>query len=466
MMLKIYNSLEKEKIPFIPREAGKVKLYVCGMTVYDYCHLGHARVLVCFDAITRYLRSKGWEVIYVRNITDIDDKIIQRANENNETIESLTERFIAAMQEDCAALGVLPPTEEPKATNHIKEIINIIIQLEKNGLAYHADNGDVYFEVEKFEGYGSRLAQKTLDDLRAGERVDLNLSKRSPLDFVLWKKAKEDEPAWDSPWGKGRPGWHIECSAMSTHCLGNDFDIHGGGLDLKFPHHENEIAQSIGAHGGDFVNSWIHVGFVQVDKEKMSKSLGNFFTIREVMKTVDPETIRYFMLSSHYRSPLNYTEEHLENAHKSLERLYASLRDMPTDTWHDTDYDQEAIKSFNEAMDDDFNTPEALAVLFDLAREINRLKTESPDVVKILANTLKHLGEVLGLLKQEPEVFLHNQIDGNEAEFNEIEVLVAARDEARRNKDWATADKLRQELTSKGVSLEDAAEGTKWRVER
>lgn len=465
-MLKIYNSLQKEKLPFNPIEPGKVKIYVCGMTVYDYCHLGHARVLVCFDAITRYLRSKGLDVTYVRNITDIDDRIIQRANQNGESFDALTERFIKAMHEDCEALGVLPPNQEPCATAHIDEIIDIVQKLEANGLAYHADNGDVYFEVDKFKGYGTRLAGKTLDDLRVGERVEVNTAKRSPLDFVLWKKAKADEPAWDSPWGQGRPGWHIECSAMSTHCLGHDFDIHGGGLDLKFPHHENEIAQSVGAHGGEFVNTWIHVGFVQVDKEKMSKSLGNFFTIRDVMKTVNPETIRFFMLSSHYRSPLNYTEDHLHNAHKSLERLYSSLRDLPTDTWHDSDHDEEAIKRFNEAMDDDFNTPEALAVLFDLARETNRLKTDSPDVAKILANTLKHLGSIIGLLEQEPDTFLHAQVEGDEDEKKEIELLVAARDEARRNKDWATADKLREELTSKGVSLEDATEGTKWRFER
>ncbi|MEO8411107.1 MAG: cysteine--tRNA ligase, partial [Propionivibrio sp.] len=366
-MLKIYNTLVKEKQEFVPLEPGKVRMYVCGMTVYDYCHLGHARMLVVFDMVQRWLRASGLDVTYVRNITDIDDKIIKRAAENQETIGELTNRFIAYMDEDAAALGVEKPDFEPRATNYVPQMLAMIAQLEGEGLAYQASDGDVNFAVRKFPAYG-KLSGKSLDDLRAGERVDIDKAKHDPLDFVLWKRAKDGEPAWDSSWGKGRPGWHIECSAMSSDLLGKQFDIHGGGQDLQFPHHENEIAQSEGAHHCRFVNYWMHNGFVRVDDEKMSKSLGNFFTIRAVLKKYDAEVVRFFILRAHYRSPLNYSDVHLDDARQALARLYTALKAVPAET-HPVDWNEAHALRFRQAMNDDFNTPEACAVLFDLATE-------------------------------------------------------------------------------------------------
>ena len=419
-MLKIYNTLTGIKEPVQPIEPGRVRIYVCGMTVYDYCHLGHARVMVVFDMVTRYLRARGFDVTYVRNITDIDDKIIARAAENGETIQSLTRRFIEAMNEDAEALGVLRPDEEPRATEHIDDIIAMIRKLLDNGYAYVADNGDVFYDVSRFVDYG-RLSGKKVDELRAGARVEVSEAKDDPLDFVLWKAAKEGEPSWDSPWGAGRPGWHIECSAMSTSCLGNHFDIHGGGQDLQFPHHENEIAQSTGATGEPFVNLWMHNGFVRVDEEKMSKSLGNFFTVREILKQYAPEVVRFFILSSHYRSPLNYSAEHINAARSSLARLYTALRDVDAETGEP---EQAYADRFFEVMDDDFNTPEAVSVLHDIAHEINRLQGGEPERARCLAATLRHLGGILGLLHDPAEVFL--KAGGGEAGLpaEEIEDLI------------------------------------------
>ncbi|MFZ2313850.1 MAG: cysteine--tRNA ligase, partial [Methylobacter sp.] len=402
-MLKIYNTLTRKKEEFQPLEAGKVGMYVCGMTVYDYCHIGHARVMVVFDTVARYLRHSGYALTYVRNITDIDDKIIQRANENGEEFGNLTERFIEAMHEDERALGVLPPDIEPRATQSIPDIIAMIEALIGKGLAYVGSNGDVFYSVDKFKNYG-QLSGKNLDDLQAGERVDVDLAKRNPMDFVLWKMAKANEPAWESPWGLGRPGWHIECSAMSTCCLGNHFDIHGGGMDLQFPHHENEIAQSEGATGEKYVNLWMHNGFVRINEEKMSKSLGNFFTVREVLQRYRPEIIRFFILSSHYRSPLNYSDEQLNDAGAALTRFYTALRGMRTVA---DAVAEEAYKTrFEQAMDDDFNTPVALSVLFDLARELNKVKEADQEKAEVLAATLKYLGGLLGILQDDPEAFL------------------------------------------------------------
>ncbi|MGB0127988.1 MAG: cysteine--tRNA ligase, partial [Rhodocyclaceae bacterium] len=399
-MLKIHNTLTREKQPFVPIEPGRVRMYVCGMTVYDYCHLGHARVLVVFDMVARWLRASGYEVTYVRNVTDIDDKIIKRARENGESIRGLTSRFIGYMNEDAAALGVLPPDHEPRATEHVESMLRLIRQLEQKNVAYVAGDGDVCFAVRKFPGYG-KLSGKSIEDLRAGERVDIGASKNDPLDFVLWKQAKADEPdeaKWESPWGKGRPGWHIECSAMSSEILGPHFDIHGGGQDLQFPHHENEIAQSEGAHGGTFVNYWMHNGFVRVDDEKMSKSLGNFFTIREVLKKYDPEVVRFFILRAHYRSPLNYSDVHLDDARQALTRLYTALKNVPP-VVVDVDWTHPLAAAFKAAMDDDFNTPEAIAVLFDLAARANR------DHDTLAAGWLKTLGGTLGLLQRMPGSF-------------------------------------------------------------
>ncbi|MGZ5076394.1 MAG: cysteine--tRNA ligase, partial [Methylobacter sp.] len=394
-MLKIYNTLTRKKELFQPRVAGKVGMYVCGMTVYDFCHIGHARVMVVFDTVARYFRYQGYELTYVRNITDIDDKIIQRALENGEEFGQLTERFIDAMHEDERALAVLPPDIEPRATQSIGDIIAMIKTLVDKDIAYVGTNGDVFYAVNKFKDYG-RLSGKNLDDLQAGERVDVDLAKRNPMDFVLWKMAKANEPAWESPWGLGRPGWHIECSAMSTCCLGNHFDIHGGGMDLQFPHHENEIAQSEGATGEKFVNVWMHNGFVRVDDEKMSKSLGNFFTVREVLKKYSPEVIRFFILLSHYRSPLNYSDEQLNDAKTALTRLYTALRGVETVAGATV---EESYKNrFDQAMDDDFNTPVALSVLFDLARELNTAKKENNTERTVqLASSLKLLGGLLGI---------------------------------------------------------------------
>ena len=460
-MLKLFNTETRRKEEFVPIEPGKVRMYVCGMTVYDLCHLGHARVLVVFDVIVRHLRSLGYEVTYVRNITDIDDKIIRRAQENGETIQALTERFIAAMHEDADALGVLRPDFEPRATESMDDILSMIGALMEKGYAYQGDNGDIYYSVSHFAPYG-RLSGKKLEDLRAGARVDVDEDKRDSLDFVLWKSAKPGEPSWPSPWGEGRPGWHIECSAMSTECLGAHFDIHGGGMDLQFPHHENEIAQSEAATGEHFVNYWIHNGFVQVDEEKMSKSLGNFFTVREILNVYQPEEVRYFILASHYRSPLNYSDDNLDKARGALQRLYTALRD--------TDSDPRAepfagyIERFDAAMNDDFNTPEALAVLFELARAINRSRDAQDDRLDGLVATLRLLAGRLGLLQSDPEVYLRGEtVQGETTDDALIDDLVARRQAARERRDWAEADRLREQLTEMGIELEDAADGTRWR---
>ena len=429
-------------------------MYVCGMTVYDLCHLGHARVFVVFDMVTRWLRTSGLQVEYVRNITDIDDKIIRRAEENGETPETLTERYITAMHEDERALGVLPPDHEPRATQYVTQMLDMIAQLERTGLAYAAPNGDVYYRVRAFAGYG-KLSGKSLDELRAGERVEVDKSKHDPLDFVLWKAAKPGEPAWDSPWGKGRPGWHIECSAMSAELLGEHFDIHGGGQDLQFPHHENEIAQSEGVHGCTFVNYWMHNGFVRVDNEKMSKSLGNFFTIREILKKFDPEVVRFFILRAHYRSPLNYSDAHLDDARASLTRLYLALRGFNAGETGVNWGTPQAIR-FKAAMDDDFNTPEAIAVLFDLAGEVNRGNVAA-------AQPLRGLAATLGLLQYDAEVFLKAGGTALGLSEEEVEVLIAARERARKSKDFAESDRIREVLTTAGVVLEDGAGGTSWR---
>jgi cysteinyl-tRNA synthetase len=456
-MLQLYNSLTRQKQAFVPIEAGAVRMYVCGMTVYDYCHIGHARVMVVFDVIVRWLRASGHAVQYVRNITDIDDKIIRRAHENGETIQALTERFIRFMDEDAAALGVQKPDAEPRATQHVPDMLRIIGQLMQRGLAYRAANGDVYYSVRGFPGYG-RLSGKSLEDLRAGERVEVDPNKQDPLDFVLWKAAKPGEPAWESPWGPGRPGWHIECSAMSEHFLGERFDIHGGGQDLLFPHHENEIAQSEGAHGHPFVNYWLHNGFVRVDNEKMSKSLGNFFTVREVLAKFDPEVVRFFIVRAHYRSPLNYSDQHLEDARASLTRLYTALRDTPPAAHVQIDWSQGHAARFKAAMDDDFNTAEACAVLFDLASEVNRSRSAHD------AALLKNLAGLLGLLQREPSAFLQaGTPDGGELAAEEIQALIDQRTAARKARNFAEADRIRNELEAKSVLLEDGAGGTIWR---
>lgn len=459
-MLKIYNSLTNKKEVFEPIEAGKVRMYVCGMTVYDYCHIGHARVLVVFDVVYRFLKHLGYDVTYIRNITDIDDKIIQRANENKEDFHALTERFIDAMHQDTDALGVLRPDSEPKATDNIPAILDMIETLVDKGYAYAADNGDVYFAVEKFNQYG-KLSGKKIADLRAGERVEVDTAKRDPLDFVLWKKAKADEPAWNSAYGNGRPGWHIECSAMSTQMLGNHFDIHGGGQDLQFPHHENEIAQSECCTGEPFVNYWMHNGFVRVNEEKMSKSLGNFFTLRDVLKEYRAEEIRYFILNSHYRSPLNYSDEQLDLARSGLTRLYTALLDVTVADRvpPDTDYQQR----FEAAMQDDFNTADAMAVLFDLTRELNKARAEESEKVAELAALLKYLANLIGLLESEAADFLKSSVNDDGLTDQDIETRIADRQQAKSNKDWAQADKIRDELTAAGIVLEDGAEGTRWR---
>ncbi|MDT8426536.1 MAG: cysteine--tRNA ligase [Methyloprofundus sp.] len=462
-MLKIYNTLSREKEVFTPRVEGKVGMYVCGMTVYDYCHIGHARVMVVFDIVARYLRYSGYDLTYVRNVTDIDDKIIQRANENKEEIGVLTERFIDAMHEDERELAVLPPDIEPRATKSMDDIILMITALFEKGLAYIGSNGDVFYAVDKFANYGA-LSGKKLDELQAGERVDVNLAKKNPFDFVLWKKAKVDEPYWNSPWGRGRPGWHIECSAMATCCLGHHFDIHGGGMDLQFPHHENEIAQSEGATGEKFVNVWMHNGFVRINEEKMSKSLGNFFTVREVLKQYRAEIVRFFVLSSHYRSPLNYSDEQLDDAGAAVTRLYTALRGVAVaPNARATDY----TVRFKQAMDDDFNTAVAVAVLFDMARELNKIKNNDADLAAQLANELKELASVLGILQGDPEEFLKAADGAQDSGLTEqdIEAFIAQRVAAKQNKDWALADKIRDDLKQQGVVLEDVATGTSWRRE-
>ncbi len=457
-MLSIYNSLTREKETFVPIEPGKVRMYVCGMTVYDLCHLGHARVMVVFDLVARWLRASGFEVTYVRNITDIDDKIIKRALENGESIRALTDRFIAAMHEDADALGVQRPDHEPRATEHVAGMLAMIETLQANGLAYVAANEDVCYAVRKFPGYG-RLSGKSVDELRAGERVDVADGKRDPLDFVLWKHAKAGEPGdarWASPWGEGRPGWHIECSAMGAALLGEHFDIHGGGQDLQFPHHENEIAQSEGAHGCKSVNYWMHNGFVRVDDEKMSKSLGNFFTIRNVLEQYDAEVVRFFILRAHYRSPLNYSDAHLDDARQALTRLYTALKHAD-DREAMVDWDQPWGARFKAAMDDDFNTAGAVAVLFEMATEVNRTQDAR------LAAELRALGQVLGLFSRSVTEFL--QGDGAEGDFDPaaIDAAIAERAAAKQARDFATADRIRAELLDAGVVLEDGPEGTVWR---
>jgi len=460
-MLQIYNSLTRKKEKFTPIDPGNVRIYVCGMTVYDYCHIGHARVLVAFDVVTRYLRKiyGASHVTYIRNVTDIDDKIIKRANDNGEKFSDLTTRFIEEMHTDAQALNVLAPDEEPLATGYMDEIVAMVESLVDKAYAYQADNGDVYYDVNKFEHYGA-LSGKQLDDLRAGERVEVDKAKRNPLDFVLWKSAKPDEPSWESPWGKGRPGWHIECSAMSTHCLGNHFDIHGGGMDLQFPHHENEIAQSEAATGEKFVNVWMHNGFVRVDDEKMSKSLGNFFTIREVLKKYDPEVVRFFILNSHYRSPLNYSDKHLDTAKASLTTLYTALRGVELDSKAPSSGFE---SQFDTYMDDDFNTPRALSVLFEMGRKLNEIKTQDSAAAASLAAEMKQLGNILGLLARDPDVFLQGGVSGGDLDQGQVEQLIAQRNAAKQNKEWAEADRIRDELKEQGIILEDSASGTTWR---
>ncbi len=500
-MLKIYNTLSRSKQTFVPIEAGKVRMYVCGMTVYDYCHLGHARVMVVFDMVSRWLRACDYAVTYVRNITDIDDKIIKRANENGETIDILTQRFIEAMDEDSARLGIIRPDIEPRATQHIDGMIAMISALIEKGHAYIAANGDVFYSVRSFNDYG-KLSGKSLDDLRAGERVEIDSHKKDPMDFVLWKSVKPNEPSWDSPFGgpnsgKGRPGWHIECSVMSAHHLGAHFDIHGGGQDLQFPHHENEIAQSEATHNCQMANTWMHNGFVRVDDEKMSKSLGNFFTIRTVLEKYDAEVVRFFILRAHYRSPLNYSDMHLDDAKASLTRLYTALRGHEVSAhnidWNqpqDIDWNQPQAARFKEAMDDDFNTSEAMAVLFDLANEVN--KTQSIEA----ASLLKNLGAVVGLLQRDANEFLQGgvvinagvgqlNLEGLPAKITgagassqtqsthvlgefthtnkSIELTIEQRLVAKKAKNFAEADAIRKQLAEAGIILEDTPQGTTWR---
>ncbi|WP_424142391.1 cysteine--tRNA ligase [Spongiibacter marinus] len=463
--MQIYNTLSRKKEAFTPIEAGKVKMYVCGMTVYDYCHLGHARVLVAFDVISRYLRAKGYELNYVRNITDIDDKILRRADENGEDYTALTERFITAMHEDAERLGIAPPDAEPRATGHIDDILAMIARLIERGFAYAADNGDVYYRVSRFEGYG-KLSGKKPDELLSGARIAVDEAKEDPRDFALWKAAKSGEVSWPSPWGEGRPGWHIECSAMSTCCLGDNFDIHGGGPDLVFPHHENEIAQSEAATGKPYANTWMHAGAVRVDNEKMSKSLGNFFTIREILDKYHPEVVRYFLISSHYRSAINYSEDNLQIARQNLERFYHALKGLPVEPvtpYNELPVDNRYVQRFDAAMSDDFAAPEALAVLFDLVRELNNARAAGEDAaVTEQAALLRSLGALLGILGCEAEAFLQAGSAG-ELSAEEIESLIAERVQAKKDRDFARADGIRAQLLEGGVVLEDSREGTTWR---
>jgi cysteinyl-tRNA synthetase len=460
MALKLFNTVSGKKELFEPLEEGKIKMYVCGMTVYDYCHIGHARVMVGFDVITRFLRHIGYDVTYIRNITDVDDKIFNRANENGESFTDLTNRFITAMHEDEGALGVLSPDQEPRATAHMGDIIAMTGTLIEKGYAYAAMNGDVYYRVKKFDGYG-KLSKKNVDDLQSGARIGIEAHKEDPLDFALWKAAKEGEAYWDSPWGRGRPGWHIECSAMSTCCLGPTFDIHGGGPDLKFPHHENEIAQSEAATGEKYVNYWMHAGAIRVGKDKMSKSLGNFKTIREELKTYSGETIRYFLISSHYRSQVEYSPVSLNEVQSALDRFYQALRGIAITDLHTIDANYQM--RFDSAMCDDFNTPEALAVMFDLVKALN---SSQIDVEKsVLAATLVRLGGILGILQQDPEAYFkstQNNVDGAVSE-EEIEAMITERASARAKKDWAESDRIRDKLMEQGVVLDDAKGVTSWR---
>ncbi|MEQ9888348.1 cysteine--tRNA ligase [Pectobacterium zantedeschiae] len=459
-MLKIFNTLSRQKEEFKPIHAGQVGMYVCGITVYDLCHIGHGRTFVAFDVVARYLRYLGYSLKYVRNVTDIDDKIIKRANENGETSDQLTTRMIAEMHADFDALNILRPDAEPRATHHIADIIEMVEALIARRHAYVASNGDVMFSVDTAPGYGV-LSRQDLDQLQAGARVEITEVKRNPMDFVLWKMSKPGEPHWSSPWGEGRPGWHIECSAMNCKQLGEHFDIHGGGSDLMFPHHENEIAQSSCAHDGPYVNYWMHSGMVMVDREKMSKSLNNFFTVRDVLAYYDPETVRYFLMSGHYRSQLNYSEDNLKQARAALERLYTALRG--TDLNVEAHGGGEFEARFREAMDDDFNTPEAYSVLFDMAREVNRLKAEDGQAANQLASALRKLSGVLGLLEQDPEQFLQNGAQVDNDEVKEIEALIQQRKDARASKDWALADQARDRLNEMGIVLEDGPQGTIWR---
>ncbi len=461
-MLKIYNTLTRQKEEFKPITEGQIGMYVCGVTIYDYCHIGHGRTFVAFDTVVRYLRHRGYAVKFIRNITDVDDKIIKRAHENGETCEQLTNRFTQAMHDDFAALHMIKPDIEPTVTGHMPDIIDIIEKLVAKGHAYVAAGGDVLFEVKTFADYG-KLSGQDLDMLQAGARVEVETDKRNPMDFVLWKMAKPGEPSWTSPWGEGRPGWHIECSAMNNKLLGEVFDIHGGGSDLMFPHHENEVAQSCCANHGEYVNTWMHSGMVQVDKVKMSKSLNNFFTIRDVLEQYDGESVRYFLISGHYRSQLNYSEDNLKQARASLERLYTALRGVEVANIDGIVPGCETyVATFKAAMDDDFNTPEALPVLFELAKEINRIKDTDAQRAGELAAQLITFGDVLGLLSQEPELFLQGDAGADE-EVAEIEALIKQRNDARASKDWAMADDARDKLNALGIVLEDGAQGTTWR---
>jgi cysteinyl-tRNA synthetase len=466
-VIKIYNTLTQTKEAFKPIDEGKVRIYVCGITTYDYCHLGHARMLVAFDMVVRHLRSHGYEVTYVRNITDIDDKILARARENGEVFSDLTERFITAMHEDERALSILPPDQEPRATAHIEQIIAMIEKLIATDFAYRADNGDVYFSVMQFPDYG-RLSKKKMDELLDGARIEVGELKRDPRDFALWKAAADDAVGWDSPWGYGRPGWHIECSAMSTCSLGDTFDIHGGGSDLMFPHHENEIAQSEAASGCTFAKLWMHNGPLRVDNEKMSKSLNNFFTVREVLKEYDGEVVRQLLIASHYRSPINYSEQSLQQAAKVLERLYTALKDLDIANAKSLTSSR-FEKAFLAAMDDDFNTPKAFAVLFDMMKEINRQKSAGMETgmerdtesASQLGALLVKLGGHLGLLQRQPQDFLRGEVDPER-----VEQLIAAREQARADKDWARADQIRDQLSALKVVVEDGADGSSWRLDR
>ncbi|MBF8778312.1 cysteine--tRNA ligase [Pseudomonas fulva] len=458
-MLTIYNTLTKTKEVFTPLDGNKVRMYVCGMTVYDYCHLGHGRSMVAFDLATRWLRKSGYDLTYVRNITDIDDKIIHRANENGERFDALTARMIDAMHEDERRLNILPPDQEPRATDHIPGMHAMIQTLIDKGYAYAPGNGDVYYRVGKFVGYG-KLSRRRIEDLRIGARIEVDEAKQDPLDFVLWKGAKPGEPSWDSPWGPGRPGWHIECSVMSTCCLGESFDIHGGGSDLEFPHHENEIAQSEAATGKPYAKAWMHCGMIRINGEKMSKSLNNFFTIRDVLDKYHPEVVRYLLVASHYRSAINYSEDSLRDAKGALERFYHALRGLPRVA---AEGGEAFVERFAAAMDDDFGTPEACAVLFDLVREINRLRDSDSQAAAGLAGRLRELGDVLGVLQLDADEFLRAGAEGK-VDAAEIEALIQARLQARVDKNWSESDRIRDQLTAMGVVLEDSKGGTTWRL--
>ncbi|MFK0570948.1 cysteine--tRNA ligase [Endozoicomonas sp.] len=459
--MQIYNSLSRKKEPFTPLDGNHVRMYVCGMTVYDYCHIGHARTVTAFDVVARYLRARGYDLTYVRNITDVDDKIIRRAAENGEGFMALTGRMIAAMQEDFQRLGNLPPDLEPKATEFVPGMVEMIEQLIEKGFAYAPGNGDVYYRVRKFAEYG-KLSGKVLEELQAGARIEVEEQKEDPLDFVLWKAAKPGEPSWPSPWGEGRPGWHIECSVMGKCCLGETFDIHGGGSDLQFPHHENEIAQSEACNDVKFVNTWMHSGAIRIDNVKMSKSLGNFFTIREVLDKYDEEVVRYFMISSHYRSPINYSEDSLKEAGVRLERLYTALKGLDL-SGVVLPENNEFEQRFFKVMDDDFNTAEALAVLFELVRHLNTVRSQNEAVALPLAALLVKLGGILGILQRDPEAFLKSGSDVDDAW---IEAMIQKRKDAKKNRDFAEADRIRDELAAQGVILQDGREGTTWRIER